>query len=74
MSVKKRDRIINKLRRLFPDETWSWSREMNQWSCSSFHVYGESHDYDGSHHTVRYRRSDNYKLLYELGSRREHCG
>jgi hypothetical protein len=72
--MAKQKRIIDQLRKLFPSENWRWDMEMARWVGNSFEVFGESHDYDGSYHTVKYRRTDSYELVHELGSRREYCG
>lgn len=75
--MSKRKRIIDQLRKLFPDKVWSYSGgQYHTWHCANFFVYGESVNYDegSGTHTVIYRRSDTYALVPELGSRLEYCG
>ncbi len=69
-------RVINTLRKLFPDQSWKYDPQGFRWIGSNFEVFGESSNYDDTsgYHTVSYRRSDTYELIEELGFKREFCG
>lgn len=71
--MAKRNRIIDRLRALFPAENFVYDRRFRAWHGASFYVFGQSHDYDESRgtHVVRYVRSDTFQIMTELGFRME---
>jgi hypothetical protein len=72
--MKRRRRIINQLRKLYPDELWHYDADLCEWQTESgWRVYAESlltPRYDGDDETcaVQYRRSDTHELLSVGGS------